>query len=262
MDKPLWGLRVDGPSGRRFLRGLSLTRPTAVRVQRLWCPGSEGSEGSACLWQAGSKGGGIALRAMSFIARLAGTGLHWRPPPSTTSWSPSPRKRWEARLKSAVLSSMLPAHPLSGGWVASAARRKGADVHSSLFYPFFYGPFDFYADFSKMKVNLPIVETDNMDMTAFKESGSFHVVGQFFFSVVLAPVQFYDQTGLWTVKVTDVVTYDFLSVKAKAVFSKEKIPQFSFFLCHVTSKFFCFFQERAVFRHHVFLIHRSLRMKP
>ena len=26
MDKPLWGLRVDGPSGRRFLRGLSLTR--------------------------------------------------------------------------------------------------------------------------------------------------------------------------------------------------------------------------------------------
>ena len=75
-----------------------------VKVQRLWCPGSEGS-----------KGGGIALRAMSFIARLAGTGLHWRPPPSTTSWSPSPRKRWEARLKGAVLSSMLPAHPLSGG---------------------------------------------------------------------------------------------------------------------------------------------------
>ena len=86
-----------------------------VRVRRLWCPGSEGSEGSACLWQAGSKGGGIALRAMSFIARLAGTGLHWRPPPSTTSWSPSPRKRWEARLKGVVLSSMLPAHPLSGG---------------------------------------------------------------------------------------------------------------------------------------------------
>ena len=26
MDTPLWGLRVDGPSGRRFLRGLSLTR--------------------------------------------------------------------------------------------------------------------------------------------------------------------------------------------------------------------------------------------
>ena len=67
-----------------------------VRVRRLWCPGSEGS-----------KGGGIALRAMSFIARLAGTGLHWRPP-STTSWSPSPRKRWEARLKGAVLSCYLP----------------------------------------------------------------------------------------------------------------------------------------------------------
>ncbi len=26
IDKPLWGLRVDGPLGRRFLRGLSLTR--------------------------------------------------------------------------------------------------------------------------------------------------------------------------------------------------------------------------------------------
>ncbi len=55
-------------------------------------PGSEGSEGSARLWQAGSKGGGIALQAMSFIARLAGTGLHRRPPPSTTSWSPSTRR--------------------------------------------------------------------------------------------------------------------------------------------------------------------------
>ena len=222
-----------------------------VKVRRLWCLGSEGS-----------KGGGIALRAMSFIARLAGTGLHWRPPPSTTSWSPSPPAsggRQGLRAQSSPPCS-LPTPFL--GWVASAARRKGAAVHSSLFYPFFYGPFDFYADFSKMKVNLPIVETDNMNMTAFKESGSFHVVGQFFFSVVLAPVQFYDQAGLWAVKVTDVVTYDFLSVKAKAVFSKEKIPQFSFFLCHVTSKFFCFFQERAVFRHHVFLIHRSLRMKP
>ena len=51
---------------------------------------------------------------MSFIARLAGTGLHWRPSPSTTSWSPSPRKRWEARLKDVVLSSMWPAHPFPG----------------------------------------------------------------------------------------------------------------------------------------------------
>ena len=34
-----------------------------VKVRRLWCLGSEGS---ACLWQAGSKGGGIALRAMKF----------------------------------------------------------------------------------------------------------------------------------------------------------------------------------------------------
>ena len=61
-----------------------------VRVRRLWCPGSEGSEGSACLWQAGSKGGGIALRAMSFIARLAGTGLHWRPPPPPLRGPPPP----------------------------------------------------------------------------------------------------------------------------------------------------------------------------
>ena len=53
-------------------------------------PGSEGSEGSARLWQAGSKGGGIALRAMSFIARLAGTGLHWRPPPPPPLRGPPP----------------------------------------------------------------------------------------------------------------------------------------------------------------------------
>ena len=33
-------------------------------------PGSKGSEGSACLWQAGSKGGGIALWAMSIKSAL------------------------------------------------------------------------------------------------------------------------------------------------------------------------------------------------
>ena len=31
MDKPPWGLRVDGPSGRRFLRGLSLTAALPLR---------------------------------------------------------------------------------------------------------------------------------------------------------------------------------------------------------------------------------------
>jgi len=31
-DKPLWGLRVDGPLGRRFLRGLSLTAALPLRV--------------------------------------------------------------------------------------------------------------------------------------------------------------------------------------------------------------------------------------
>ena len=33
-------------------------------------PGSKGSEGSACLWQAGSEGGGIALWAMSIKSAL------------------------------------------------------------------------------------------------------------------------------------------------------------------------------------------------
>ena len=32
MNKPLWGLRVDGPLGRRFLRGLSLTAALPLRV--------------------------------------------------------------------------------------------------------------------------------------------------------------------------------------------------------------------------------------
>ena len=32
MDKPLWSLKVDGPMGRRFLRGLSLTAAMPLRV--------------------------------------------------------------------------------------------------------------------------------------------------------------------------------------------------------------------------------------
>ena len=39
-------------------------------------PGSKGSEGSARLWQAGSKGGGIALRAMSIIMPPFGGHVH------------------------------------------------------------------------------------------------------------------------------------------------------------------------------------------
>ncbi len=37
---------------------------------RLWREGSEGSEGSACLWQAGSKGCGLPLRAMLIKSAL------------------------------------------------------------------------------------------------------------------------------------------------------------------------------------------------
>ena len=92
-------------------------------------PGSEGSEGSACLWQAGSKGGGIALRAMSFIARLAGIGLHWRPPPSTTSWSPSPASGGRQGLRAQSSPPCYLPTPFRG-WVASAARRKGAALPS------------------------------------------------------------------------------------------------------------------------------------
>ena len=47
MDKPLWGLRVDGPSGRSFLRGLSLTR--------LWREGFCGRHYGHALRREGSK---------------------------------------------------------------------------------------------------------------------------------------------------------------------------------------------------------------
>ena len=35
-------------------------------------PGSKGSEGSACLWQAGSKGGGIALTGDEYKVSVTG----------------------------------------------------------------------------------------------------------------------------------------------------------------------------------------------
>jgi hypothetical protein len=68
-------LRLTGPMGRRVLK---FDGPLARGLwYRLWTrpngrEGSKGSEGSACLRQAGSKGAGIALRAMSFIIPLRG----------------------------------------------------------------------------------------------------------------------------------------------------------------------------------------------
>ena len=86
-----------------------------VKVRRLWCLGSESSEGSACLWQAGSKGGGIALRAKSFIM-----------PPSAASQSLSTHKRQV--LRATFFSSMLLAHPLpGGGWRAQRDGRGRLD---------------------------------------------------------------------------------------------------------------------------------------
>ena len=63
-------LRWTGPSGRRVLRFDGPIGPRVVvsPMGPLRGPGSEGSKGSACLRQAGSKGGGIALRAMSINA--------------------------------------------------------------------------------------------------------------------------------------------------------------------------------------------------
>ena len=68
------------PFGELFYdeRVLKIDRPSARGLwYRLWTrpngrEGSKGSEGSACLRQAGSKGSGIALRAMSFIIPLRG----------------------------------------------------------------------------------------------------------------------------------------------------------------------------------------------
>ena len=60
-----FGARVDGASPRGFLRFLSLTAFQAegcgIAMGPQSGPGSEGSEGSACLWQAGSEGGGLPL---------------------------------------------------------------------------------------------------------------------------------------------------------------------------------------------------------
>ena len=60
-------------------------------------PGSEGSEGSACLWQAGSKGGGIALRAMSFIML---------PAASSASFGGSPSRNDTVRNEETIPSAM------------------------------------------------------------------------------------------------------------------------------------------------------------
>ena len=54
-----------------------MTQPAAARVVvaprgPLCGPGSKGSEGSARLQRAGSKGGGIALRAMNYEVSVTG----------------------------------------------------------------------------------------------------------------------------------------------------------------------------------------------
>ena len=155
---------------------------------------------------------------------------------------------------------MFLAHPhLGGGWRAERDGRGKLGVRFQLLYPLVYNSFDFHTDFFEVEIDLTIIETDDLDVIAFKEGCPFPVVSFFFFGVVLAAIQFYDQADLWAVEIADVAAYDFLPVEAETVFSKEEVPQFSFFLCHVSSKFFRPFQQGAVFGHHVFLVHRGLR---
>ena len=139
--------------------------------------------------------------------------------------------------------SILLAHPrFGGGWRAERDGRGRLEVGSHLLYPLVYDSFDFHTDFFEVEIDFTVIEADDLDVIAFEEGCPFPVVGFFFFGVVLAAVQFYDQADLRAVEITDVAAYDFLPVEAEAVFSKEEVPQFSFFLCHVSSKFFRPFQ--------------------
>ena len=135
------------------------------------------------------------------------------------------------------------AHPHSGGgWRAARDGRGHLGVGFQLLYPLIYNPFDFHTDFFEVEVDLTIIEADDLDVIAFEKDCPLPVVSFFFFGVMLAAVQFYNQADLRTVEIADIVAYDFLPVEAEAVFSKEEVPQFSFFLCHVSSKFFRPFQ--------------------
>ena len=96
---------------------------------RLWREGSEGSEGSACLWQAGSKGCGLPLRAMLIksalrdwlygsysLIRILLTGSLRSPPLSELRRTFSTGKRvtrFSGRFAS--LRIVFPCHPCSGG---------------------------------------------------------------------------------------------------------------------------------------------------
>ena len=113
------------------------------------------------------------------------------------------------------------AHPhLGGGWRAERDGRGNLGVGFQLLYPLIYNPFDFHTDFFEVEVDLTIIEADDLDVIAFEKDCPLPVVSFFFFGVMLAAVQFYNQADLRTVEIADIVAYDFLPVEAEAVFSE------------------------------------------
>ena len=186
--------------------------------------------------------GSLSFDRVLMLASQASTAWSGPLPPLRGPPPPASGGRQGFGLIAPLLHVFL-AHPhLGGGWRAERDGRGHLGVGFQLLYPLIYNPFDFHTDFFEVEVDLTIIEADDLDVIAFEKNCPLPVVSFFFFGVMLAAVQFYNQADLRTVEIADIVAYDFLPVEAEAVFSKEEVPQFSFFLCHVSSKFFRPFQ--------------------
>ena len=107
--------------------------------------------------------------------------------------------------------------------------------------PFLNSKINLCAHTTKIFVNIPVGESQNLQTKSHQELRAFRIISNPLGFIMLRPIQFNDQAGRSTVKVHDEPADDPLFVDFYWVFTQKKIPKLTFLGRHLPAKPPCVF---------------------
>ena len=101
-------------------------------------------------------------------------------------------------------------------------------VFERVLHPFLNDTVDLRAHRTKIPVDLPVGEAQNLQTKGRQEAGAFRIIRKFLGVVMLRAIHFHDQSGRSTVKIHDESANDPLFVDLYRIFAQKKIPELPF----------------------------------
>ena len=118
-----------------------------------------------------------------------------------------------------------------------------------------YDHVDIFTNATEITVNIQITNSDYIQFHAVQICCSHRIFSGLLRLVMTTAIQFNNQPCLCTVKIHNIVTDCFLTLKSNRILSQIFIPQFSFPWCHIFTKCSC---QRDVF--FVILLHTAKKL--